>query len=55
MTLTLGFQGQSLKWWGGQMYQIVTGVTSDVGVLLTYLVFQQNKAWTESNMEINFN
>ena len=25
-------------WWGGQMYRIVTGVTSDVGVPSTYLV-----------------
>ena len=25
-------------WWGGQMYWIVTGVTSDVGVPSTYLV-----------------
>ena len=25
-------------WWGGRMYRIVTGVTSDVGVPLTYLV-----------------
>ena len=25
-------------WWGGLMYQIVTGVTSDVGVPSTYLV-----------------
>ena len=25
-------------WWGGRMYQIVTGVTSDVGVPSTYLV-----------------
>ena len=27
-------------WWGGQMYRIVTGVTSDVGVPSTYLVYQ---------------
>ena len=26
------------QWWGGQMYQIVTGVTSDVGLPSTYLV-----------------
>ena len=26
-------------WWGGQVYLIVTGVTSDVGVPLTYLVY----------------
>ena len=26
-------------WWGGRMYQIVTGVTLDVGVPSTYLVF----------------
>ena len=69
MTLTLEFQGQSLKllylrngaadwhgmkrmwvihswpwywlvwpWWGGRMYWIVNGVTSDVGVPSTYLV-----------------
>ena len=25
-------------WWGGRMYRIVTGVTSDVGVPSTYLV-----------------
>ena len=25
-------------WWGGRMYRIVNGVTSDVGVLSTYLV-----------------
>ena len=25
-------------WWGGRMYQIVTGVTSDIGVPSTYLV-----------------
>ena len=27
-----------LTWWGGWMYRIVTGVTSDVGVPSTYLV-----------------
>ena len=27
-------------WWGGRMYWIVTGVTSDVGVPSTYLVVQ---------------
>ena len=26
-------------WWGGRMYRIVTGVTSDVGVPSTYLVW----------------
>ena len=25
-------------WWGGRMYRIVTGVTSDIGVPSTYLV-----------------
>ena len=30
-------------WWGGQMYQIMTGVTSDVGVPSTYLVKQLQK------------
>ena len=34
MILTLVWQ-----WWGGWMYRIVTGVTSDVIVPLTYLVF----------------
>ena len=29
-------------WWRGQMYRIVTGVTSDVGVPLTYLVVSCN-------------
>ena len=25
-------------WWGGSMFQIVTGVTSDIGVLSTHIV-----------------
>ena len=29
-------------WWGGRMYRIVTGVTSDVGVPSTYLVCSDN-------------
>ena len=29
-------------WWGGRMYRIVTGVTSDVGVPSTYLVRSHN-------------
>ena len=27
------------SWWGGRMYHIVTGVTSDIGAPSTYLVF----------------
>ena len=27
-------------WWGGRMYRIVTGVTSDIGVPSTYLVLK---------------
>ena len=34
MTVTYG-----KPWWGGWMYHIVTGVTSDVGVPSTYLVY----------------
>ena len=37
MTVTYGYQ-----WWGGWMYHIVTGVTSDVGVPSTYLVIHEN-------------
>ena len=33
MTVTYG-----KPWWGGWMYHIVTGVTSEVGVPSTYLV-----------------
>ena len=29
---------QVWPWWGGRMYRIMTGVTSDVGVASTYLV-----------------
>ena len=34
MIVTCGY-----PWWDGWMYRILTGVTSDVGVLSTYLVF----------------
>ena len=37
MTVTYG-----RPWWGGWMYRIVTGATSDVGVLSTYLVVWGN-------------
>ena len=36
MIMTLTFVW---PWWGGWMYLIVTGVTSDIGMTLTYLVY----------------
>ena len=35
MTMTVTYVS---PWWDGRMYHIVTGVTSDVGMLSTYLV-----------------
>ena len=37
--MTMSWYWLVWPWWGGRMYRIVTGVTSDVGVPSIYLVF----------------
>ena len=40
-------------WWGGRMYRIVTGVTSDVGVPSTYLVFFRKRSWSVDHSSLD--